>query len=85
MKKSTFAELTNEKLLKRRDLFKGALIGFSIVWAFAFGIIIYLLMTKDVKNLSVASLFPLFTVPLVLAPTLISLNLINKEIKSRNL
>lgn len=32
MKKNIYEELTNEKLLKKRDLFKGVSIGFGVIF-----------------------------------------------------
>jgi len=85
MKKNTYEELSNEKLLKRRDLFKGVLIGFGVIFLLAIGIIIYILNVKGLKNVSIATLVPIFTLPIIFMPILINLSLLNKEIKSRKL
>jgi len=85
MKKNTYEELSNEKLLKKRDLFKGVLIGFGVIFLLAIGIIVYILSVKGLKNVSIATLVPIFTLPIIFMPILINLSLLNKEIKSRNL
>jgi len=85
MKKNTYEELSDEKLLKKRDLFKGVSIGFGVIFLLAIGIIVYILSVKGLKNVSVATLVPIFTLPIIFMPILINLSLLNKEIKSRNL
>ncbi len=85
MKKNTYEELSNEKLLKKRDLFKGVSIGFGVIFLLAIGIIVYILSVKGLKNVSIATLVPIFTLPIIFMPILINLSLLNKEIKSRNL
>lgn len=85
MKKNTYEELSNEKLLKKRDLFKGVSIGFGVIFLVAIGIIVYILSVKGLKNVSIATLVPIFTLPIIFMPILINLSLLNKEIKSRKL
>jgi hypothetical protein len=85
MKKNIYEELTNEKLIKKRDLLKSVSIGFGIIFILAIAILIYLLVAKGFKNVSIATLVPLFTLPITFVPLLINLSLLNKEIKSRNL
>ncbi|MES2863583.1 MAG: hypothetical protein V4666_05655 [Bacteroidota bacterium] len=85
MKKNIFAELTDEKLLKKRDLLKGISIGFGIIFILVISILIYILAAKDFKNINIATLIPVFVMPITFTPLLINLGLINKEIKSRNL
>jgi len=85
MKKNTYEELSNEKLLKKRDLFKGVSIGFGVIFLLAIGIMIYILSVKGLKNVSIATLVPIFTLPIIFMPILINLSLLNKEIKSRKL
>ncbi|MFQ6599644.1 hypothetical protein [Flavobacterium sp. C3NV] len=85
MKKNTYEELSNEKLLKKRDLFKGVSIGFGVIFLLAIGIIVYILSVKGLKNVSIATLVPIFTLPIIFMPILINLSLLNKEIKSRKL
>lgn len=78
-------DLSDEKLLKKRDLLKGASIGLGIVYVLAIAILIYLFTTKETKNIPLAVLIPIFTLITVFIPLLVSLSLLNKEIKSRNL
>lgn len=85
MKKNIYEELTNEKLLKKRDLLKGVSIGFGVIFLLAIAAIIYIFSVKGIKNVSIATLIPVFTLPVVFMPILINLSLLNKEIKSRNL
>ncbi len=85
MKKNTYEELTNEKLIKKRDLFKSVSIGFGIIFILAITILIYLFAAKGFKNVSITTLIPLFTLPITFVPLLINLSLLNKEIKLRNL
>ncbi|MES2455185.1 MAG: hypothetical protein V4594_06590 [Bacteroidota bacterium] len=84
MKKSATEGLTNEQLIKKKDLLKGVAIGFGIIYLVAIGILIYIFSTKGFKNVSVA-LIPVFTFPLTVLPLLISLSSVNKELTSRNL
>ncbi|WP_313807817.1 hypothetical protein [Flavobacterium sp.] len=85
MKENSLANLTDEMLLKRRNLIKGALIGFGIVFTIAIGILIYLFISKGFKNTSIATLIPVFMMPVTLLPLFINFALLNKELKSRNL
>jgi len=85
MKKNIYEELTNEKLIKKRDLFKGVSIGFGVIFLLAIGIIVYILSVKGLKNVSIAKFIPIFILPITFIPMLINLSLLNKEIKSRNL
>lgn len=85
MKKNIYEELTNEKLLKKRDLFKSVSIAFGVIFLLAIGVIVYIFNVKGIKNVSIATLVPIFTLPVIFMPILINLSLLNKEIKSRNL
>lgn len=85
MKKNNYEELTNEKLIKKRDLFKGVSIGFGVIFILAIAIVVYIFNVKGFKNVSIATFIPIFTLPITFVPILINLNLLNKEIKSRNL
>ena len=85
MKKNTYEELTNEKLIKKRDLFKGVSIGFGVIFILAIAIVVYIFNVKGFKNVSIATFIPIFTLPITFVPILINLSLLNKEIKSRNL
>lgn len=85
MKKNIHEELTNDELIKKRALLKGVSIGFGIIFAAAITVLIYILVEKGFKNVSVATIIPLFSLPIVFMPLLINLSLLNQEIKSRNL
>jgi cation transporter-like permease len=85
MKKETLADLTNEKLLKRRDLFKGVVIGFGIIFIIMIAFLIYLFAAKGSKNVPIATLIPIFSLPVTMTPVFITLASLNKEVKARNL
>jgi uncharacterized BrkB/YihY/UPF0761 family membrane protein len=85
MSKNIYEDFTNEKLLKRRDLFKGISIGFGLIFIILIAVAIYILTGKDFKKSSIATLIPIFTLPVTFVPVLINLSLLNKEIKVRNL
>lgn len=85
MKKNSYAEMTDEQLLKKKNLLKGASIGIGISFILAISILIYILIQKDFKNVNIVTLIPVFIMPVTFTPLLINLGLLNKEIKSRNL
>ena len=85
MKKNFLEELTNEKLLKQRDLLKGVGIGFAIIYLIAIAVLIYVFSLRSTKNFSIATLLPLIVLPVTFLPIVISFSAVNKEIKSRNL
>lgn len=85
MTKNPFAELADEKLIKRRDLLKGILIGIAMMWLLIALFFAYIFFTRGFKNNTFIILLPLITLPVTLLPTFINLNFLNKEIKSRNL
>jgi len=85
MKKNTFEKATNQELLKKRNVLKGVLIGFSIIYTLIFALIIFLFVTDQLKSRSFVSFIPLFILPVTLAPLLIYLGMLNTEIKSRQL
>ncbi|MCC9065187.1 hypothetical protein [Flavobacterium piscisymbiosum] len=85
MKKNIYEELSNEELIKKRDLFKAVSIGFGVIFVLAIAVIVYLFSAKGFKNFSIATLIPIFTLPITFVPLLINLSLLNKEIKSRDL
>ncbi len=84
MKRNIYEELTNEELLKKKDLIKGIAIGFGIILILVIAIVIYLFATNRFKNASIAILIPVLTLPITFIPLLINLSLLNKEIKTRN-
>ncbi|MDR6969340.1 hypothetical protein J2X31_003370 [Flavobacterium arsenatis] len=85
MKNNNLSELSNEKLIKRRDLFKGFLIGIGIVWLFMIAVMVYLFATKDMSKVSFAVFIPIFVLPVTLTPLFINVGMLNKEVKSRKL
>ncbi|AXB56701.1 hypothetical protein [Flavobacterium fluviale] len=85
MQTNQIKNLTNEQLLKRRNLLKGVVIGFLTIAVLAVGILIYLYATKGFENFNIATLIPVFALPVTLMPALSSLAMINKEMKVRGL
>ena len=85
MKKNFLEELTDEKLMKQRDLLKGVGIGFAIIYVIAIAVLIYVFNLRGTKNFSIATLLPLIVLPVTFLPIVISFSAVNKEIKSRNL
>ncbi len=77
--KNSLAELSTEKLIKRRNLLKGVLTGFGIMWLLILGLAIYFYVTK-----STAKLFmPLAILPMTLLPLLLQLKPLDTELKNR--
>jgi hypothetical protein len=85
MKKKTLAEISNEELLKKRDLMKGVIIGFSIIYLFVLAFILYLVLTRGFKNISPVVFTPVFICTITLMPLLIYFGMLKKEMKSRQL
>lgn len=85
MQENRLAELSDETLLKRRNLIKGVAIGFGVVVIITLTIFIYLFFTKGFNDLELATLIPVIALPITFAPLLIILGQLNKELKARNL
>lgn len=85
MKKNIYEELTNEELLKKRNTFKGVSIGFGIIFLLGIVAFIVLLTMKGAEHFPFAAFIPFIVMPVTMAPLLINLNLLNKEIKLRDL
>ena len=85
MKKNNFSELSNEDLLKKHKIVKSATIGLGICFIIAILILLYILIQKEFKNINIATILPVFMMPITFTPLLLNLGLIKKEIKSRNL
>jgi len=85
MKNNNLSELSKEKLIKRRDLLKGFLIGIGIVWLLMIAFVIYIFATRDTSKFSFVVFMPIFILPVTLIPLLINVGLLNKEVKSRKL
>lgn len=79
-KKNALAELTLEELQTKQKKLNGVVIGLGIVMAAALITLIYT-VTKT-KNYTLLIL--VFVLPITLLPTLIYLNQLSTEIKSRN-
>lgn len=85
MKNNNLSELSNEKLIKRRDLLKGFLIGIGIAWLVMIAFVVYIFATRDTSKFSFVVFLPIFILPVTLTPLLINVGLLNKEVKSRKL
>lgn len=85
MKESIYKEATNQELIKKRNLLKGASIGLGIVFLLALSFLFYLFFNVEYKKISIASFIPFFILPMTFIPIMINLSLINKEINSRKL
>lgn len=85
MEKNIYEKLTNEELIKKRNTLKGVSIGFGIVFLLGIIAFIALLIMKGPKGFPFAAFIPFIVMPVTITPLLINLNLVNKEIKARNL
>jgi hypothetical protein len=74
------AQLTLEELYKRKQKLKSAIVGLGLVMGASLAIIIYLV----IKNKSYGLLAVGLTTFITLMPSIIALNSVNEEIKSRN-
>lgn len=84
-KKNELSELSDEKLIKRRDLLKGVLIGMYIVCILLIILLLYIFFNKGFSAISIATFIPVFMLPVITLPLLFQVNTLNKEVKSRNL
>ena len=84
-KKNELSELSDEKLIKRRDLLKGVLIGMYIVCVLLIILLLYIFFNKGFSAISIATFIPVFMLPVITLPLLFQVNTLNKEVKSRNL
>ena len=84
-KKNDLAELSDEKLIKRRDMLKGVLIGMYAVCIVLIFLLLYIFFNKGFSSISIATFIPVFTLPVITLPLLFQVNTLNKEVKSRNL
>ena len=84
-KKNELSELSDEKLIKRRDLLKGVLIGMYAVCILLIVLLLYIFFYKEFSTISIATFIPVFMLPVITLPLLFQMNTLNKEIKSRNL
>ena len=81
MKKNFYEGFTDEKLFGRKQLLKSVVLGWSLVFLLAIGILIYLRIANGLKGTSTSAL-PIWIVTFI--PLLINIGLIDKETKARN-
>jgi hypothetical protein len=80
MKTNKLSDLTLEELTKQKNTLKGVIIGFSILFLFAFSVLFYLIFES--RNYVLLACIP----PGLLAmlPAIMRLSQLNAEIKLRN-
>ena len=78
-------KLSDEKLIKRRDLFKGILIGMYVVCVILIILLVYIFFNKGFSAISIASFIPVFMLPVITMPLYFQVTLLEKEVKARNL
>ena len=83
--KNNISELSDEKLIKRRDLFKGILIGMYVVCVILIILLVYIFFNKGFSAISIASFIPVFMLPVITMPLYFQVTLLEKEVKARNL
>ncbi|KEY18457.1 hypothetical protein [Kaistella antarctica] len=83
--KNNLSELSDEKLLKRRDLLKGVLIGMYAICILMIVLLVYIFFYKSYSEVSIATFIPAMMLPVITLPLLFQVNTLNKEVKSRNL
>ena len=84
-KKNEISELSDEKLIKRRDMLKGVLIGMYAICIILIVLLLYIFFYKEFTSISTAAFISVFMLPVITLPLLFQVNSLNKEIKSRNL
>ena len=84
-KKNEISELSDEKLIKRRDLLKGVLIGMYAICILMIVLLVYIFFYKSYSEVSIATFIPAMMLPVITLPLLFQVNTLNKEVKSRNL
>lgn len=85
MNNNIYERLSDDELIKKRGTFKAVSIGFGIVFLLGIIAFIALLIIKGAKGFPFVAFTPFIVMPVTMLPLLINLNLVNKEIKSRNL
>ena len=83
--KNDLSELSDEKLIKRRDMLKGVLIGMYALCILFIVLLLYIFINKGFSSVSIATFIPVFMLPVITLPLLFQLKTLNKEVKSRNL
>lgn len=74
--------LSSEELIKRKSTLKGILIGFMIIALIVAVLLVYICFFSN-KRLPIATLIPIFSLPLTWLPVFISIKSINDEIELR--
>ena len=81
------SDLSIPELEKRKKLLKGVLIGFGVLLLIFYIVFIVLIIDKELKPKMISgfvpAFIPMFTLPIVFLPIIITLNSVNKEIESR--
>ena len=85
MKNNSYEKLTDEELIKKRDLFKGVTIGFGILVLLAIAVLGYLMGLNGLRNTSISVVIPIMVLPITYMPLIINYSLLKKEIKARGL
>lgn len=85
MKKEELSDLPDDKLIKRRNLLNGILIGMYIVCVILLALLFYLFFIKGFHSVSMATLIPIFILPFITLPLFFQVQTLNKEMKTRNL
>ena len=83
--KNDISELSDEKLIKRRDMLKGVLIGMYALCILFIVLLLYIFINKGFSSVSIATFIPVFMLPVITLPLLFQLKTLNKKVKSRNL
>lgn len=83
--KNKLSELSDEKLIKRRDLLKGVLIGMYTICIVLIVLLLYIFIYKESSKIRLSTFVPVFMLPVITLPLLFQVNTLNKEVKARNL
>ena len=83
--KNDLSELSDEKLIKRRDMLKGVLIGMYSICIVLIALLLWIFFYKEYSQVSIATFIPAFMLPIITLPIILQVNTLNKEIKARNL
>lgn len=76
---NSLAALSTEKIIKRRNLLKGVLTGFSLMWLVLIALAVYFYVTKSNAKLFI----PLAVFPMTLLPLFLQLKTLHSELKKR--
>ena len=84
-KKNELSDWSDKKLIKRKDMLKGVLIGMYAVCILLIVLLLYIFFNKGFSSISIATFIPVFMLHVITLPLLFQVNTLNKEAKSRNL